>query len=325
MAYRALPLKDTVEYEEDFGLNMMIHREYVNRRQRNRLNFDVMPLSYSDTELQRGKQHLARRMNQERERSSLATDQDVKYETAIDPDSNEIKSARYLLNDARMQYCQRFAEAFPNDQFHALMEASAILHGTEEPDLREAYFSMFLNLDKNSLDNAMEGIRSMAVDHADVEKELRQLQWAAVDDENDEDALVVDEDEEHGEAGTSIPKEFMEFAPLMKSYLAHSRGEAPIASRDLTHIALQGFAYERHRWRALIDKLSSEQFSLNDVELADARNLNEQLSSVKLFDLRLGEVVRDMVEREHRASDKSSLHHTGPLNRTEGNPLDRHK
>ncbi|ORC91752.1 uncharacterized protein TM35_000053480 [Trypanosoma theileri] len=186
IAYRPMPLPQTVEYEEDFGHNLMIHREFISKRHRDRLGFDVSALAYSEVELRRGRQHLAGVMNRERRGVSIgaagAPDDQVHMQTDVDPQTREVTSARYLFNEKRLEFCDRFQNFFqtkleknktkiPNSDNHvkhddnaqylfSLMEACAIIYGCETNAARETYYRMFLSLDLDSLEAEDEELRN---------------------------------------------------------------------------------------------------------------------------------------------------------------------
>ncbi|KAF8284237.1 hypothetical protein TcBrA4_0058730 [Trypanosoma cruzi] len=107
-----MPLPQTVEYEEDFGHNLMIHREFVSKRHRDQLSFELGALAYSEVELRRGRQHLAGVMNRERRGVAIgaagAPSDQLHMQTDVDPDTREVLTARYLFDEKRMQFCDRF-------------------------------------------------------------------------------------------------------------------------------------------------------------------------------------------------------------------------
>ena len=114
MTYRPLPPTQTVEHEEDFGSSMIIQREFVSRRALK--SFDTTALAYSETELSRGRARLADILNRER-RHSAEQANTVPFETAVDPDTREVRTARYLFDEARMGYCERFEAALRGTLF----------------------------------------------------------------------------------------------------------------------------------------------------------------------------------------------------------------
>ncbi|KAG8346267.1 hypothetical protein ERJ75_000321900 [Trypanosoma vivax] len=186
IAYRPMPPSNTVEYEEDFGHNMMIHREFISKKFRDRMTFEMCPLAYSDVELSRGKQHLAGVMNRERRGVSIgaagAPNDQVQMETEVEPNTREVLSARYLFNEKRLQFCDRFQNFFQThleggaaggggsgsnvdagagdrQYLFSLMEACAIIYGCETIAAREAYYRMFLGLDLDTLEEEEEALR----------------------------------------------------------------------------------------------------------------------------------------------------------------------
>lgn len=343
MIYRPLPPDQTVEYEEDFGNSMMIQREFISKRQRDRMTFDVAPLAYSDLELQKARQQLATQMNQERQSHARAAGGSLQFETQVDPETREVISARYLFDNKRMEYCERFQAVVDRhlerlglksaapDGLHALMEAAAILFGCG-PDTaqQESYFRIFLKLDRDSLDEEAETLRAMRMDQDDVVKRLM-----AAGDDND-DLRGEFEDEANGEASPrqdveavlrELPKEFMEYAPLVKSYQEHVAGESPIVRNTnlSASLARPGISAERQRWRKLLEVLVAEDYHrLTPMDVNDAVTLNEQLNSVKLFDLRLGDVVREIVQISRRATGTGGSLHAEVLDQSPTHPERRH-
>ncbi|KAH9586446.1 hypothetical protein LSM04_002699 [Trypanosoma melophagium] len=200
IAYRPMPLPQTVEYEEDFGHNLMIHREFISKRHRDRLGFEVSALAYSEVELRRGRQHLAGIMNRERRGVAIgaagAPDDQVYMQTDVDAQTREVTSARYLFNEKRLEFCDRFQNFFQtrlenkktattesgkhvkhddNAQYlFSLMEACAIIYGCETNAARETYFRMFLSLDLDSLEAEEEELRNRIAEAKLVRKSLEE-------------------------------------------------------------------------------------------------------------------------------------------------------
>lgn len=310
LMYRPLPLNSTVEYEEDFGPSLMLHREFIPRRLRERLSFADAPLVYSDVELHKAKQQLAEQANRERQGAAITKDKNTPaFETNVDPDTREVLSARFLFDNKRMEYCHRFDGAIGQgrNELFSLMEACAVIYGYDDAETREAYFRIFLSLDRRSLDDDAERVYALRADRDDVAKMLEEV-------EGDEGGAAT-------EAAVSLPDEFLEYAPLVKSYLAHASGKTPTISTDVSSLGMPGAVAERQRWRRLMDKLIAEEYHmLTDMERADAEVLNEQLNSIKLFDLRVGDVVREMVQISRRAQGSGGSMHGGTLEMSPGNP-----
>lgn len=125
IAYRPMPLANTVEYEEDFGANLIIHREFISSRNRDAMDFQLSGLAYSDTELSKGRAHFARMMNRERAGAVVGSggipDDSVHFhvadeDTGAEPGGSGSRgtTARYLFDGPRLAYCERFREALQN-------------------------------------------------------------------------------------------------------------------------------------------------------------------------------------------------------------------
>lgn len=315
LVHRPLPQDQTVEYEEDFGAALLIQREFYSKRGRDKLSHEMAPLAYSDVELTKARQQLANQMNLQRKQSDRSGANSVPFESSVNPETREVTSARYLFDNSRMEYCRRFENFFKDtSELFSLMEACAIIFGCTTEEAKEAYFFQFLKLDKHSLEDDAEQLRALRMDKLELDERLKQ---EAEENEADEDGAT-------SEAMTSLPDEFLEFAPLVKSYLAHVNGEIPIPSKDLSPIGSHGIVYERRRWRALMEKIVAEDYhKLTAVERSDAHTLSAQLNSVKLFGLKLGDVVREIVQLTHQSGGTSSLNNMNPSNSTPGNPEQR--
>lgn len=191
IAYRPMPLAHTVEYEEDFGANLMIHREFISPRNRDTMDFQLSGLVYSDTELSKGRQHFARIMNRERAGAVVGSSgrpEDcvqlhvADEDTGAGPSCNGSRrgtTARYLMDAPRLAYCERFRAALEDigerssivaahgtkrgdppgsgsrssspPILFSLMEACAILYGCETREAQETYLQMFLGMSTDQL------------------------------------------------------------------------------------------------------------------------------------------------------------------------------
>lgn len=389
IAYRPMPPENTVEYEEDFGPNMMIHREFISRKHRSRMSMGMSALAYSDIELQRAKQQLATAMNRERQGSvvgAAGSESDrVNFNADVDETTREIRSARFLFNEARMQFCDRFQTFFrqameqhpaggevstvesggpgeENHFFFSLMEACAVIYGCETDEARETYFERFLGLDRASLAAEAEAADRRREDVEEVERLLQSsgkrnaaqaTDGGSSKSMNDMVQEVIDRlpplfpplttstAPHHPsvtvEADTSL-KELAgetssknrhsasstdeggadhpdDYAPLFKAYLAHARGESPVASYDISDLRAASILSERQRWRLLMDKIVAEDYHhLTSAEMADARLLSNQLHTVKFFDLKVGDTVREIMQLLQRETGiGSSLNRDVPL------------
>ncbi|CUG91924.1 transmembrane protein, putative, partial [Bodo saltans] len=326
LIHRPLPLDDVVDYEEDFGPSIVLQREYFPKRLRDRLAFDIAPLAYSDLELRKAKEQLASQMNKELYGANIPADtpNDVPFMTSVDPDTREVTSARYLFNDERMAFCERFDQFFGTEhQLFSLMEASAVLHGCDNDNSKEAYLKLFLNLDRDTIDDEVERLRSCRTDLKDANEMLKQRKRMLTDDEDDDEA-AEGEDGAAKEAAQKLPNEFLEYAPLVKSYLAHAQGQSRTVSADVSSVGSSERVANKVRWRQLLLKIAEEDYhKLNAVEMSDARALNDQLHTTKFFDLKLGDVVREIVHRTKRSTTGGSLHGGSQLDRSASHPEGR--
>ena len=338
MTYRPLPPTQTVEHEEDFGSSMIIQLEFVSRRALK--CFDTTALAFSETELSRGRSRLADILNRERRLSAEASNS-VPFETVIDENTREVRTARYLFDEARMSFCERFEQAVRGKLFPAqidvdnaanphplfsLMEACAIIHGCDDPSAVEGYMSKFLSLDKDTIEEEEEQLRAIAATSRKGDHSLRLSDEVGEEKEEDESADVADEGST-AEAALSLPAEFAEFAPIYQSYAAHCKGEAPIASTDLRSAKPPGVTLERRRWRDLMLRLSREEYAtLSELDVIDAKNLNDQLHALKFMDLKVGDVVREIAQRRkfHDPVAPGNMH-VGPRDASSSHPELRQK
>lgn len=469
IAYRPMPPAQTVEYEEDFGSNMIIHRECVVQRNRDRMSFDIAPLAYSDTELHKAQQQLARHMNREREGGALSTGppQDtagtshangsfsdcVHLNVDVDDETRTVRSARYLFDAARLQYCSRFQNFFHDyvegeeHRGHAddpqskgeeeaidgggrakpsshtggsssrghgedthilfsLMEACAILYGCSTPVAQETYYRTFLNLDLDSLEDDEAKQRDLIADACTVQDELsaarhtrtmsgnrlhggmqggegQQSVTSLMDsipclfdhDDGDDDGHGNENsarrDTTHGaklsgcgtsasrvhrttdqrlesksqgrdqgrsdgddavpnpslghESNVGVVLEDCELSPLYKAYMAHSKGDSPVASYDLSSIGSVADLSERRRWRSIMERLVREEYhTFTRADWHEAAALNSQLHTVKFYDLKVGDTVREILHLMQRESGHgSSVHRDTPLRTSPTHPQNR--
>ncbi|EAN79194.1 hypothetical protein, conserved [Trypanosoma brucei brucei TREU927] len=396
-----MPPSQTVEYEEDFGHNLMIHREYISKRCRDRVSFELSALSYSNLELRRGQEHLAGIMNRERRGVSVgasgAPDDQVQMQTDVDANSREVLSARYLFNERRLQFCDRFQNFFQSklensaasdsnghekQHLFSLMEACAVIFGCETEAARETYYRMFLGLDSETLLEEDEALRNRIADAKLVQRvlennkgrqevtqspKLQQQQdqgkplhavssgtsllndceeerfissipeLSLFEDETEARAngFVEGEDDVKANNGdltagsfsspassVNLPEEFEEYAPLYKAYITHAVGKGPVASYDISTLGSTGLTAERRRWRTLMEKIVREDYhTMTEVEQMDAIVLNEQLHTVKFFDLKIGDAIRDILQLLQRETGVgSSVNRDTPVGISPNNP-----
>lgn len=374
VAYRPLPPEQTVEYEEDFGSNMIIHREFIAKKFLEQMSHNISSLAYSDLELRKNRQQLADVMNRER-RGVLVGDggsdgDRVYMNVDVDNDTREVLSARYLFNEKRMLYCNRFQEFFRDrietaagseggetQYLFSLMEACAVVYGCDTVDAQETYYRQFLRTDLNSLaeDTAAHTLRvedGKAVAEALAETPdsanallplLHNSMGAAAKEvldavpdlfEDPESSISAADAASFSAVSPSVPTSQSSSAPaeevpvdhasIYKAFLAHARGESPIASYDVTEVVATESLIERRRWRALMEKLVREDFHLVTAEdLRDAAVLNSQLHTVKFMEIKVGDTVREIVGRLQRDTSTgaaSSAHRSTPLEMSASHP-----
>jgi hypothetical protein len=128
----------------------------------------------------------------------------------------------------------------------------------------------------------------------------------------------------------SLPKpdDFAEYAPLYESYAAFLRGDAARVNLRLGTQNLGAFAKaaERQRWRKLVDRLVSEAYdTLSEIDFLDAINLNDQLQTMKIMELKIGDTVRDAVAQQQATlpSELGPQNRMGPLEILPNNPAGR--
>lgn len=380
IAYRPMPPAQTVEYEEDFGDSVMIHREFVSKKARDLMDFQLSGLVYSETERRKGRQHFAEMMNRERRASTLGGggggDERVPLRVSQEGGEEERRSARYLFNETRMQYCTRFQEYFkkvwsqssiaaahgeafrhidPQDGsshcLFSLMEVCAIIYGCETREAQEAYLHMFLGLDTESLEKESPLSDARTERQSDPSTSSAPPVIPSIFD-NVEPPVLGDhmhiEQQQQGDipqgddarSGSLNPnavspvnsstreaeekeKEWKRDAgPLYDAYRAHAQGLAPAASYDISTLGSSSHAEERRRWRQLIETLVSEKYdALDEADLGDALLLNEQLHTMKLLDVKVGDTIREMLlHLERETTPSSSLHRDEPINASPYHP-----
>lgn len=384
IAYRPMPLPQTVEYEEDFGDNLMIHREFISKKNREAMDFQLSSLAYSETELQRGRQHLATIMNRERAGAAVGMGGSSKDRVSMHYHSNDIvsdtsgtNSAHYLFSEERMQYCERFQRFFQHferenalSKIHgnavsssdsssqrgstsnaptgdtsplfSLMEACAILYGCETREAQETYLQMFLGLSTERLeqDEAKidETLRSQLVDQPsptntssmvpdDVASSAAPSPLPSLFDDLEQSAAASPTATLRSlQRGAPLPHPLNHFntngGTLSHSNFTHNHKKPP-NTYDISSIAQRTHIRERRRWRQLIEKLVGEHYDqLTPEDYGHAVILNHQLHTIKFFDLKIGDVVQQMISRMHQDQNAqhTSLHRTNALHSTPQHP-----
>lgn len=339
IAYRPLPLPQSVEYEEDFGSGMMIHREYISKRNRETMDFQLSALAYSDVELSRGRRYLAGVMNRERRGATVGSGGLPGDRVELDVNSSiesEAHSARYLFNQSRMNYCERFQRFFTDAKTNfsdtlaprlesplfSLMEACAILFGCDTREAQEAYFQMFLGLDCDRLDEEKQphasasSLPAAAPPSPSVLTSLPSIFDPIEPTEAKHSSLSTAAPSNPAVPYSKAPPAEME--PLYDSYAAHVEGKTRMASYDVTSgLTKDALKEERARWRSLMEKLVCEDFlSLTPEDYGDALILNRQLHSVKFLDLNVGDVAQSLVAASQRAEGGTSLDNPSPASGT---------
>lgn len=245
IAYRPMPPSQTVEYEEDFGPSMIIHREFVSAKYRTRMATDISQLAYSDVELSKSRQQLANVMNRERRGALVGAAGEEKdrvfMHSDVDETTREVKSARYLFNEPRMQFCDRFQNFFrdrierqrseagkragdgvnageENHFYFSLMEACAVLYGCTTAEARETYYRSFLGLSLDALEEEAAALRQRLADADAVGAQLVGPPKGKGEAEEDRDAVLVasyaqsskngvaERQEEQGDGAATTPK-----------------------------------------------------------------------------------------------------------------------
>ena len=185
IAYRMLPPQDTVEYEEDNGINLLVQREYLPPIAEQTLTTDFHAVGRSKVELASLKSRIAKQRNGELQAHPLTKDHgsnDVerKVSTSIDSPIGDGAATVFLFNDHRLKYCRRFddffqsrkhpgmsqqgwlpmvgphhvSERYPNhgrELYFSVMEAAATLFGCSSQEAKEVYYAQFCALDAASL------------------------------------------------------------------------------------------------------------------------------------------------------------------------------
>ena len=354
-----LPLEHTVDAEIDIGHNQLLMRHYVAPEKRKGASFDDTLLAYSHTELSKAQQKIATDVNralksQKAAKGSNNVDlEDIPPGQTTGTGGAPATSVRYLFDDNRLQYVNRFTRNVVSkfgleNELHALMEVCAIVYGCDDDDAREAWLSVFRKLDRGSLAETAEKLRGLLADAKEVaaddmlfsKKHLvptkrlfplgggRSLGPSSVDP--DDDLLGEQEEEDEGtlaiEEDRPVPnEEFAEYAPLYKSYAAYCRGQSPVVDLSLAKDNVGAFAIaaERNRWRRVIDTLVAEEYDkLDEVDIADAINLSNELQTLKLLDLKVGDIVAQTVADQKRrgVGEIGRSHTVGTMDAQDGNP-----
>ena len=305
MMYSPVPLECTVDYEEDFGNSLILQREYIPKKHRDRLSHELAPLCYSEVELKHAKNQLASQMN--RERSDRATQgEGAPFEQDVDPHTGRVVTARYLFNEERMMYCERFKRKFPEDIYSPLMETCAILFGCKDASAREALLVGFLNLDSASLARDKEKVDELIAD----KQQLR-----------DQIPTVGGGNSEALEKKLQLPDEFLEIAPALKSYLALCRGEIRTLKLDSSTAQLLKTLKQKTKWRRIVDACVAEDYHLLSAEqVLEAKELSELLHTLKFMDIKLDDAVREIVELQHRNTYGVADHTGSPGDRSADHP-----
>ncbi|CAD2220184.1 hypothetical protein AGDE_16961 [Angomonas deanei] len=195
------------------------------------------------------------------------------------------------------------------------MEACAVVYGCDTNDAKEVYFQRFLQLDLDSLERDGEALRERQEMAEEVQRRLHTSDAPPQEDRlvdlkdtvdrlpslfDDEEESVVASDDPDASAEKDTDIDITEaYAPLYLSFLEHVSGARPVVDvlRQFEHFDATDRLHERRRWRAVMEKLISESYhQLTADDIRDAIVLNHQLHSVKFFDLKLGDTVREIVQ-----------------------------
>lgn len=362
IAYRPMPLAQTVEYEEDFGANLIIHREFISAKNRDIADFQLTALAYSDVEIERGRQHLANIMNRERAGAVVGAgglDEDrvsINISKATEGPLSGHQTAKYLFDSTRMEYCERFMDFFRKmkeplavatthgseveksvqsrsenidlrsvDQLFSLMEACAVLYGCATRDAQETYLQMFLGLSTAQLEAA----EAKATEARDAFK--KNIVNEENSDSSKDGSVALCKDTPLRESSLpSIfdlsPEKYSESTEQASSVTPTVIEKATVGSYDLREFASLPHLQDQMRWRKLIEKLVCEQYeTLTPEDYGDACVLNHQLHTVKFLDLKLGDTIEELMAQQQQSDrfNPSSAHRDSSALHTPHNPEQR--
>lgn len=285
MCFRPLPREHTVEYEEDRGSGLVHYRESSPPTAERDLPVKIHGIGRSRSELQDLRKQFAK--TRQRGLSALhgARDSGTAPPFRVSTDDNDpvgaTRSARYAFDENRLAFLARFERHFPDPELRPLGEACAILAGLHSASdgggaAKQAWLKKFCGLDDRSLAEAQ-------ADAATERNATREIS----------DPVGENESSEHN---VTIPNELIDFAPIYASYAAYCRRATAAPSTALSSSALAR-ASQLSTWRRIVDTIVEQRFdAVSSESLAEARQLSARLGTLRLFDAKLGEIVKESVQ-----------------------------
>jgi hypothetical protein len=300
--FRPLPREHTVEYEEDFGTNIHLHRQYVGPQMEQEAPARLHGLGRSRTEIQDMRRDLAAKVNRARNEGVRKEAEEPQFVTATDDNDpvGTIVSARFLFDEQRMAFVKRFMRHFgENPRLLALGEACAVLYGADRDEgevarSQEAWYHEFLGLDLQTLHNdaeratealaqAEEGVRVSPDPH------LRLHEGGGEDDD--------DEGAEAAEHVVKLPGEVADFSALYANFAAYCAGKTRAAVPGVAKhtVAAPHLLQRKATWREMMAAIAQEDFHriASPEAVAEAEELSTRLGTLRLFDAKLGEIVKE--------------------------------
>jgi hypothetical protein len=298
MAFRPLPRQHTVNYEEDLGHNILIQREYVNPRFEKSTSAYIHGIGRSTTELRDLRAQYSSDMKDIRHEDGRKADpRAVGFQVSSDDTApvGTIESARYLFDSARMEYLARCMRHLgDNPRLRPLAEACAVIYGATGDSAtvastREGYYATFLNLDTASLQ--------------------KDAEHAAEFDASLDDVTVEGTDEGHSNEAVRLPREIADFSALYANFAAYCAGQTAAATPGTARatVGRSTATSQRQAWRELMDCLVAEQYDRVTADMIPvAEELSSRLGTVRLFDAKVGEIVKEATQLS-RAGDELSF------------------
>lgn len=284
LMFRPLPREFTVEHEEDFGQHVLMQRSYISPQAERELPSRAHGICRSEVELRSQRKLLASERNERLSANARrAANESPVFATATDDNApvGTIQSARFLFSDERLDYLKRFERHF-GANYRALGEACAVVFGVPQMDeAREAWLQRFGGLDARTVAQ-------------DVEESIAELEESA-------QTLRSFSESDEGtsrEHAVAIPGEVVDFSHVYADFAKYCAGrKSAVTYRTITQrVREDSLARHRSSWRDLMLRLVNEEFdSLTAADRAKMRVLSDRLATVRLFDAKLGEIVKDSV------------------------------
>lgn len=159
LIYRPLPFEHSVEAEEDFGHNLLVHRESFSQRSSRQMSepWDMQPHAGSDVEMQKARELIARGVNEQRAQMSKARAEfqgnannnkngnhsnsssssslsarraspQLEIVSNLQDEPGSLRSAKFVFDEERMKFCERFQRHyFPLFERHNSISGSQLL------------------------------------------------------------------------------------------------------------------------------------------------------------------------------------------------------